>query len=126
MKRKPSLKRKNPLEWKARRLRTSFLRLGLDISKEEIKQRLIIYDLCKYCGDSDKLDISIDHDIPLARGGQNVRENLQFICLTCNRMKGTMTGEEFEGLLNYLEKQSDEMQKAVKTKLKMAGYGFSH
>lgn len=126
--RKPgkTLKRSNPREWKARALRASFLRLGLpEFTKERIRDLLGLYGGCGYCGDPDILAISIDHKTPLARGGKNAPENVHFVCLPCNRMKGALTHEEFCDLLKFLEGQSEEMGRIVKTKLKMAGYGFA-
>lgn len=42
---------------------------------------------CVIC--SDYKDLQIDHIIPLARGGTNDEENLQVLCATCNKSKGT-------------------------------------
>lgn len=41
---------------------------------------------CRSCGV--QLDLSIDHIIPLAKGGTDEIENLQTLCLTCNVRKG--------------------------------------
>ncbi len=51
---------------------------------------------CFYCGcelnDSNR---TIDHFIPLCRGGANIKENLVACCFGCNNKKGTKTYEEF-------------------------------
>ncbi len=51
---------------------------------------------CFYCGcelnDSNR---TIDHFIPLCRGGANIKENLVASCFGCNNKKGTKTYEEF-------------------------------
>lgn len=59
--------------------------------------------LCCYC--KRKLELtatrpyysvfSIDHKIPLSRGGSNRVENLVVCCNVCNIVKGTMTDSEF-------------------------------
>lgn len=56
---------------------------------------------CAYCGspvatisDGDNL-ATIDHRIPLSRGGTWKRWNLVCACKGCNRDKGTMTEDEF-------------------------------
>lgn len=122
---KKSLKRSDPREWKARALRASFLKLGLpEFDKDSIHKALSDYRGCGYCGDPDIMAISIDHKTPLARGGKNKPHNVHLVCLPCNRMKGAMTHEEFCALLSFLETQPEEMGRIVKTKLKMAGYGF--
>lgn len=48
---------------------------------------------CVYCGKSAKL--TIDHDIPLIRGGSNWISNLVGACKPCNSSKCDRTGEEF-------------------------------
>ena len=51
---------------------------------------------CFYCGcelnDSNR---TLDHFIPLCRGGANIRENVVACCFGCNNKKGTKTYEEF-------------------------------
>jgi len=43
---------------------------------------------CQSCGKTTvETNLSIDHIIPLARGGQNDISNLQTLCLTCNQQK---------------------------------------
>lgn len=44
---------------------------------------------CLCCGESRPL--TVDHVIPLSRGGSNTIENLQPLCLSCNDRKGSRT-----------------------------------
>jgi ribosomal protein S27AE len=50
-----------------------------------------IYDrdgrVCAQCGSTDNLEI--DHIIPLRHGGTNDLDNLQVLCIGCNRKKGS-------------------------------------
>ena len=46
----------------------------------------IVLDVC---------DASVDHIIPLSRGGTNTMDNVAIVHATINRMKGTMTDAEF-------------------------------
>lgn len=43
--------------------------------------------MCRNCGSSEHR-LEIDHIIPISRGGTNGVENLQVLCLPCNRRKG--------------------------------------
>jgi 5-methylcytosine-specific restriction endonuclease McrA len=45
-------------------------------------------DQCLCCG-RDDVQLWIDHVISLERGGSNTDDNLQPLCATCNRAKGT-------------------------------------
>ena len=43
---------------------------------------------CQSCGENHtETQLTIDHIIPLARGGANDISNLQTLCFTCNRQK---------------------------------------
>lgn len=41
---------------------------------------------CRFCGTEERL--SIDHIVPLSRGGTNDLDNLQTLCRSCNSKKG--------------------------------------
>ncbi|HHL0960373.1 TPA: HNH endonuclease [Serratia marcescens] len=41
---------------------------------------------CKHCNTSD--DLTIDHIHPVSKGGNSEDENLQTLCMPCNRAKG--------------------------------------
>ncbi len=64
--------------------------------------------VCQACGkeglsplsDEDKYLASMDHIIPLSRGGSNDDDNVQLLCLPCNLSKGQMTMGEF---VDYLK-----------------------
>ena len=51
--------------------------------------------LCLKCGAEDGL--SIDHILPVSKGGQNTLDNLQTLCMPCNVSKGVAT-------ISYLSK----------------------
>jgi len=63
--------------------------------------------ICHYCGIG--LDpeaprghlcrTTMDHKVPLKRGGSNTRENLVAACWSCNCRKNRKTAEEFLALL---------------------------
>jgi 5-methylcytosine-specific restriction endonuclease McrA len=53
---------------------------------------------CVYCGIKvcRAVPPTIDHKIPLSRGGTNVLDNLTIACRSCNARKGTKTYLEFQ------------------------------
>lgn len=82
-----------------------------EVTTEELRQ--LMYDnygtSCKYCGRI--LDINnlvIDHIIPLSKGGSSNIENLQVICKTSNSMKGSLDEQNFQLLLEWLDKEAPE------------------
>lgn len=59
---------------------------------------------CPYCEKAIPLnEISWDHLIPLHRGGQNEMENLQFVCMKCNFLKGTLLDDEYKILITFFK-----------------------
>lgn len=62
------------------------------ISKEEMSK--LYASACTYCGSSD--NITIDHVIPLSRGGSHSVSNLVSACAKCNMSKGAKTVMEWK------------------------------
>jgi 5-methylcytosine-specific restriction endonuclease McrA len=48
---------------------------------------------CQYCGRSD-LTLTVDHVVPVSRGGEDTWENLVCACVHCNNKKGFRTPDE--------------------------------
>lgn len=59
--------------------------------------RTLLEGECAYCGANGKL--TLDHVIPLARGGSHRLENLVAACKSCNSRKGARDELEFRALL---------------------------
>lgn len=65
---------------------------------------------CSICGKPVKFKkMTIDHIMPLSRGGTNDIKNLQLACKRCNSMKSNMTMDDMMGqiseILKYNRKQ---------------------
>ncbi|TVP62613.1 MAG: HNH endonuclease [Nodularia sp. (in: Bacteria)] len=52
---------------------------------------------CQSCGKTQlETNLTIDHIIPLARGGQNDMSNLHTLCFTCNQKKTDKLDPRFQ------------------------------
>lgn len=68
------------------------------ISRKDVRKEIIDRDkYCLCCGSYERL--SIDHVIPISKGGMNVIENLQTLCVSCNSKKGNKT-IDYRGIYN--------------------------
>lgn len=65
-------------------------------SSEELKawSRIVLHDPCAYCGTTER-KITLDHVVPLSRGGEHGPANLVGVCEYCNKSKSTKTILEF-------------------------------
>jgi 5-methylcytosine-specific restriction endonuclease McrA len=54
---------------------------------------------CKYCGTRNRLILTVEHKVPLSRGGTDEETNLCCSCVICNKLKGPLTEDEF---ISYL------------------------
>lgn len=45
---------------------------------------------------------SLDHVLPLSRGGRNLIENIEPACVSCNRSRSNMTMEEFKSWIRQV------------------------
>jgi 5-methylcytosine-specific restriction endonuclease McrA len=68
---------------------------------------------CAYCGN--KVKLSLDHFIPLTKGGSDVKGNLLPACLSCNSSKGN------KDAIDWYKKQPFFNQKRLKQILKILG-----
>jgi|GEM_PF-49573 len=66
---------------------------GVPFSRRNLFKR--DHNTCQYCGRQFPPDqLTIDHVIPRARGGESTWENCVLACVDCNRRKGNRTPEE--------------------------------
>tara|TARA_R100000008_G_C3585941_1_gene172278 strand:- start:2989 stop:3513 length:525 start_codon:yes stop_codon:yes gene_type:complete len=69
------------------RLKThvKYHKVRIKFSKNLIKKRDAF--TCQYCGEQERKKLTIDHIIPVSRGGQNSFENCVTACFKCNNKK---------------------------------------
>lgn len=81
---------------------------------------------CEYCeAELTGATFSIDHGLPLSRGGGHGEDNLRLCCGVCNRRKGSLTGWEYHTLIEFMEEHfPKEAMADVLRRLAMGGYGF--
>ncbi len=61
---------------------------------------------CYYCGRQYKpKDLTMDHIVPLARGGRSTKDNIVACCKECNTKKKTLLPIEWEEYMNKLKSQ---------------------
>lgn len=71
-------------------------------------RRKIAGGICYYCGEKfPPQDLTMDHKIPLARGGLSEKENLVPACKDCNNNKKYMLPFEWEAYLDRLKNEKD-------------------
>lgn len=56
----------------------------------------ITEDPCYYCGDTRDENKTVDHLIPVCKGGTHSWDNLVSCCKTCNSRKGRKTPQQFK------------------------------
>lgn len=76
------------------------------ISRGLIQELMISQESkCNYCRINISGRFDVDHKIPVSRGGSNEDQNLQLLCIRCNRSKRDKTHEEF---VEWLKRRRDE------------------
>lgn len=87
-------------QWPRERLQAYYAKCGFNrmkrlrnVTREWIDRAAIIErdkGICYLCGIAPKVgDLTLDHVIPLARGGSHTADNIRVACRRCNSRKGT-------------------------------------
>lgn len=98
--------------------------LGIHEALGDIERRMDVVT-CPYCGSPlSYKDMSIDHALPLSRGGRAGWENINVVHKSCNRAKGDLTTEEYMRLLSFLHELGPVAEKSVLSRLKASGYAY--
>ena len=66
-----------------------------ELRKTSDFQNLFARGICHYCGQKfPKAELTLDHIVPLARGGRSTRGNMVVCCRKCNMEKKYLTPAE--------------------------------
>jgi hypothetical protein len=85
------------------------------------KIRKTLPNICSYCGEEIELNkVTVDHMLPVSRGGKTTEDNLCISCNSCNQEKSNMTVSEYKMFLKRKNKCKtiEEVEKARKKYLK--------
>ena len=77
---------------------------------------------CPYC--RRKLSVgtfTVDHKLPIARGGRFTFRNLEVACLDCRQTKGVLDSQEFRELLLVVHSWPRPVQKVFLSRLRAGG-----
>lgn len=78
--------------------------------------------LCAYCGQHRNIKyMTVDHIIPLSKGGADDIGNLQCTCKLCNRLKDNMLPHEFTAFIRRMLKNSIKIEKRARGGGRMNG-----
>ena len=79
---------------------------------------------CDYCDIKlNRKNFSVDHGMPLSRGGDTNEKNLVYCCDKCNSAKGEMSDKEFRQLMKLI-KTWEDAGKHILSKLRAASLVF--
>jgi len=66
-------------------------------------QQKLTTGICYYCGRIfEPKDLTMDHVVPLTRGGRSTKDNIVTSCKECNTKKKTLLPMEWEEYMNKL------------------------
>jgi hypothetical protein len=91
-----------------------------NITVEELRE--LVYNFygqkCKYCDKILNINTFVfDHIIPISKGGSSNIDNIQLICKTSNGMKGSLSEEHFQIVLDWLKTVPEEIRKDISVRL---------
>jgi 5-methylcytosine-specific restriction endonuclease McrA len=72
-------------------------------------KRRIESGICHYCSKSvGRGALTMDHVVPLGRGGRSIRGNVVPACKACNNLKKSLVPVEWQTYLDRLRERSDD------------------
>jgi 5-methylcytosine-specific restriction endonuclease McrA len=77
-----------------------------ELRKSRWWQNKLAAGRCYYCGQTiESSRLTMDHVVPLAKGGRSEKNNLVACCKECNTKKKTMLPQEWQDYMEGLEKE---------------------
>ena len=77
-----------------------------ELRKQNWWKNKIAKGVCHYCEKSVlPKDLTLDHVVPVARGGHTTKGNCVPACKDCNNQKKNLLPQEWEGYLQHLQEQ---------------------
>lgn len=77
-----------------------------ELRKQNWWKNRIAKGVCRYCGKSvSPKELTLDHIVPVARGGRTTKGNCVPACKDCNNQKKNLLPMEWDEYLQRLEKQ---------------------
>ncbi len=72
-------------------------------------RRRIATGLCQYCRRAvGAKALTLDHVVPLVRGGRSIRANMVAACKDCNNRKQSLLAWEWQAFLDQLDRSADQ------------------
>lgn len=100
--------------------RSAAQNVKFDITLEDVRElTYVAYGTqCKYTGRELVLENMVyDHIIPVSKGGNSTKDNIQIISRFANNMKGSLSEDDFLILLNWLTQLPPDLSKEVAFRL---------
>jgi 5-methylcytosine-specific restriction endonuclease McrA len=75
-----------------------------DLRKSRWWKQKIAQETCYYCQQKvERTELTMDHIVPLVRGGRSTKDNLVTACKSCNTKKRTMLPMEWEEYMDSIK-----------------------
>ncbi len=75
-----------------------------DLRKTRWWKQKIAQETCYYCQQkAARTELTMDHIVPLVRGGRSTKDNLVTACKSCNTKKRTMLPMEWEEYMDSIK-----------------------
>lgn len=96
-----------------------------NITQDQIEKSLTeaYGEPCPYCGKTLVYKImQFDHITPVSSGGNTEIDNMQWICKSCNTMKGMLSHESFDKLLSLIASLPEKEAFYITNKMQRGGH----